>query len=121
MLYTWAAKHDDALSKLRRRQEEAEEAHGFERQDRQREIDVCVFVSILLATSMVTIAATIVATGIPRIFDPLGGFAYESWVFFACWLAQCTMAVNSPSAHRHQPLRIPKTASTRCGTRTNVR
>jgi hypothetical protein len=33
-------------------QEEAEEAHGFERQNRKREIDVCVFVSILLATSM---------------------------------------------------------------------
>jgi hypothetical protein len=30
-------------------QEEAEEAHGFERQNRKREIDVCVFVSILLA------------------------------------------------------------------------
>jgi hypothetical protein len=48
MLYTWAAKHDDALSKLRRRRKK----HTASRQNRKREIDVCVFVSILLATSM---------------------------------------------------------------------
>jgi hypothetical protein len=88
-------------------QEEAEEAHGFERQNRKREIDVCVFVSILLATSTVTMAATIVATGMPRVVDSLGGSAYYSCIFFAYWLAQCTMTVNSPSAHRHKPLRIP--------------
>jgi hypothetical protein len=64
-------------------QEEAEEAHCFERQNRKREIDVCVFVSILLATSMVTMAATIVATGMPRIVDSLGGSAYYSCIFFA--------------------------------------
>jgi hypothetical protein len=88
-------------------QEEAEEAHCFERQNRKREIDVCVFVSILLATSMVTMAATIVATGMPRIVDSLGGSSYYSCIFFAYWLAQCTMTVNSPSAQRHKPLRIP--------------
>ena len=102
--YTWAAKHDAAVVEA---QEEAEEAHGFERQNRKREIDVCVFVSILLATSTVTMAATIVATGMPRVVDSLGGSAYYSCIFFAYWLAQCTMTVNSPSAHRHKPLRIP--------------
>jgi hypothetical protein len=38
---------------------------------------------------------------------------YYSCVFSAC-LAQCTMTVNSPSAHRHKPLRIPSALRPRC-------
>jgi MFS family permease len=61
----------------------------------------------MLATFMVAMEATIVATAMPRIVGQIGGFAYYSWVFSAYLLAQCTMTVNSPSAHWYKPLRIP--------------
>jgi hypothetical protein len=53
----------------------------------------------MLATFMVAIEATIVATARPRIVGQLGGFAYYSWVFSAYLLTQCTdegqLAVHS--------------------------
>jgi EmrB/QacA subfamily drug resistance transporter len=52
-----------------------------------------VFVSIMLATFMVAMEATIVATAMPRIVGQLGGFAFYSWVFSAYLLAQCTMTL----------------------------
>ncbi|GAB2886606.1 MDR family MFS transporter [Paraburkholderia jirisanensis] len=44
--------------------------------------------TIMLATFMVSIEATIVATAMPRVVGQLGGFAYYSWVFSAFLLAQ---------------------------------
>ncbi|TCL71090.1 MDR family MFS transporter [Rhizobium sp. BK251] len=52
-----------------------------------------VIASIMLATFMVAIEATIVATAMPRIVGELGGFAYYSWVFSAFLLAQSTTTV----------------------------
>lgn len=52
-----------------------------------------VIVSIMLATFMVAIEATIVATAMPRIVGQLGGFTYYSWVFSAFLLAQSTTTV----------------------------
>jgi EmrB/QacA subfamily drug resistance transporter len=48
---------------------------------------------IVLATFMVAIEATIVATAMPRIVGQLGGFTYYSWVFSAFLLAQSTTTV----------------------------
>jgi EmrB/QacA subfamily drug resistance transporter len=45
--------------------------------------------TIMVATFMVSIEATIVATAMPRVVGELGGFAYYSWVFSAFLLAQC--------------------------------
>ncbi|MFC0692612.1 MDR family MFS transporter [Paraburkholderia humisilvae] len=42
----------------------------------------------MVATFMVSIEATIVATAMPRIAGVLGGFSYYSWVFSAFLLAQ---------------------------------
>ncbi|MBV9138208.1 MAG: MFS transporter, partial [Hyphomicrobiales bacterium] len=39
-----------------------------------------VVASLMLATFMGAIEATIVATAMPRIVGELGGFAYYSWV-----------------------------------------
>src|ERR1700754_953393 len=44
--------------------------------------------TIMLATFMVSIEATIVATAMPRVAGELGGFSYYSWVFSAFLLAQ---------------------------------
>jgi EmrB/QacA subfamily drug resistance transporter len=52
-----------------------------------------VLASIMLATFMVAMEATIVATAMPRIVGQLGGFAFYSWVFSAYLLAQCTMTL----------------------------
>jgi EmrB/QacA subfamily drug resistance transporter len=52
-----------------------------------------VIASIMLATFMVSIEATIVATAMPHIIGELGGFAYYSWVFSAFLLAQSTTTV----------------------------
>jgi EmrB/QacA subfamily drug resistance transporter len=52
-----------------------------------------VFASIMLATFMVAMEATIVATAMPRIVGELGGFAFYTWVFSAYLLAQCTMTL----------------------------
>lgn len=52
-----------------------------------------VIASIMLATFMVAIEATIVATAMPRIVGQLGGFTYYSWVFSAFLLAQSTTTV----------------------------
>jgi len=52
-----------------------------------------VIASIVLATFMVAIEATIVATAMPRIVGQLGGFTYYSWVFSAFLLAQSTTTV----------------------------
>ncbi|HEY9348163.1 MAG TPA: MDR family MFS transporter [Inquilinus sp.] len=49
--------------------------------------------SIMLATFMIAIEATIVATAMPRIVGELGGFTYYSWVFSAFLLAQTTATV----------------------------
>ncbi|PJG49962.1 MFS transporter, partial [Bradyrhizobium forestalis] len=49
-----------------------------------------IVASIMLATFMVAIEATIVATAMPRIVGQLGGFTYYSWVFSAFLLAQST-------------------------------
>src|ERR1700754_734725 len=46
--------------------------------------------TIMLATFMVSIEATIVATAMPRVAGELGGFSYYSWVFSAFLLAQAT-------------------------------
>jgi EmrB/QacA subfamily drug resistance transporter len=53
----------------------------------------CLIASIMLATFMVAIEATIVATAMPRIVGELGGFSYYSWVFSAFLLAQSTTTV----------------------------
>jgi EmrB/QacA subfamily drug resistance transporter len=47
-----------------------------------------VLATIVLATFMVAIETTIVATAMPRIVGHLGGFTYYSWVFSAFLLAQ---------------------------------
>jgi EmrB/QacA subfamily drug resistance transporter len=52
-----------------------------------------IVASIVLATFMVAIEATIVATAMPHIVGQLGGFAYYSWVFSAFLLAQTTTTV----------------------------
>jgi EmrB/QacA subfamily drug resistance transporter len=52
-----------------------------------------VFASIMLATFMVAMEATIVATAMPRIVGQLGGFAFYTWVFSGYLLAQCTMTL----------------------------
>ena len=52
-----------------------------------------IIASIMLATFMVAIEATIVATAMPRIVGELGGFTYYSWVFSAFLLAQSTTTV----------------------------
>lgn len=52
-----------------------------------------VFASIMLATFMVAMEATIVATALPRIVGQLGGFTFYTWVFSAYLLAQCTMTL----------------------------
>eukprot|EP01132_Coremiostelium_polycephalum_P014442 gene14442-17540_t len=52
-----------------------------------------IVASIMLATFMVAIEATIVATAMPRIVGQLGGFTYYSWVFSAFLLAQSTTTV----------------------------
>ncbi|MBA8903457.1 MULTISPECIES: MDR family MFS transporter [unclassified Phyllobacterium] len=52
-----------------------------------------IIASIVLATFMVAIEATIVATAMPRIVGQLGGFTYYSWVFSAFLLAQSTTTV----------------------------
>src|ERR1700754_2999971 len=44
--------------------------------------------TVMLATFMAAIEATIVATAMPRIVGQLGGFTYYSWVFSAFLLAQ---------------------------------
>jgi EmrB/QacA subfamily drug resistance transporter len=49
-----------------------------------------VLATIMLATFMVAIETTIVATAMPRIVGQLGGFTYYSWVFSAFLLAQST-------------------------------
>ena len=43
--------------------------------------------TIMLATFMVSIEATIVATAMPHVVGQLGGFGYYSWVFSAFLLA----------------------------------
>ncbi len=52
-----------------------------------------VVATIMLATFMVAIEATIVATAMPHIVGQLGGFSYYSWVFSAFLLAQSTTTV----------------------------
>jgi len=52
-----------------------------------------VVASIMLATFMNAIEATIVATAMPHIVGELGGFLYYSWVFSAFLLAQTTTNV----------------------------
>jgi MFS family permease len=52
-----------------------------------------IVAAIVLATFMVAIEATIVATAMPHIVGQLGGFAYYSWVFSAFLLAQTTTTV----------------------------
>lgn len=52
-----------------------------------------VVAAIMLATFMVAIEATIVATAMPRIVGELGGFTYYAWVFSAFLLAQSTSTV----------------------------
>lgn len=52
-----------------------------------------VIASIMLATFMAAIEATIVATAMPTIVGQLGGFTYFSWVFSAFLLAQSTTTV----------------------------
>ncbi|MBY3447305.1 MDR family MFS transporter [Rhizobium laguerreae] len=59
----------------------------------QRSNRVLIVATIMLATFMVAIEATIVATAMPRIVGELGGFSYYSWVFSAFLLAQSTTTV----------------------------
>ena len=59
----------------------------------QRTNRVLIVATIMLATFMVAIEATIVATAMPRIVGQLGGFSYYSWVFSAFLLAQSTTTV----------------------------
>src|SRR6201991_4074901 len=47
-----------------------------------------VLATVMLATFIVAIETTIVATAMPRIVGQLGGFTYYSWVFSAVLLAQ---------------------------------
>lgn len=49
--------------------------------------------AIMLATFIVAIEATIVATAMPRIVGELGGFSYYSWVFSSFLLAQSATTV----------------------------
>ena len=49
-----------------------------------------VLATIMLATFMVAIETTIVATAMPRIVGQLGGFTYYSWVFSSFLFAQST-------------------------------
>jgi MFS family permease len=44
--------------------------------------------TVMLATFMVAIETTVVATATPRIVGQFGGFGYYSWVFSAFLLAQ---------------------------------
>lgn len=50
-----------------------------------------VVAAIMLATFMVAIEATIVATAMPKIAGELGGFEHYAWVFASFLLAQTTM------------------------------
>ncbi|MBX5167743.1 MULTISPECIES: MDR family MFS transporter [unclassified Rhizobium] len=59
----------------------------------QRSNRVLIVATIMVATFMVAIEATIVATAMPRIVGQLGGFSYYSWVFSAFLLAQSTTTV----------------------------
>lgn len=59
----------------------------------QRTNRVLIVATIMVATFMVAIEATIVATAMPRIVGQLGGFSYYSWVFSAFLLAQSTTTV----------------------------
>src|SRR5215469_4209128 len=59
----------------------------------QRSNRVLVVATIMFATFMVAIEATIVATAMPRIVGQLGGFTYYSWVFSAFLLAQSATTV----------------------------
>lgn len=59
----------------------------------QRSNRALVVAIIMLATFMVAIEATIVATAMPKIVGQLGGFTYYSWVFSAFLLAQSTTTV----------------------------
>ncbi|KQV84068.1 MDR family MFS transporter [Rhizobium sp. Root1220] len=59
----------------------------------QRSNRALVVATIMLATFMVAIEATIVATAMPKIVGQLGGFTYYSWVFSAFLLAQSTTTV----------------------------
>jgi EmrB/QacA subfamily drug resistance transporter len=59
----------------------------------QRSNRVFVVATIMFATFMVAIEATIVATAMPHIVGQLGGFSYYSWVFSAFLLAQATTTV----------------------------
>ena len=52
-----------------------------------------IVIAIVLATFMVAIEATIVATAMPNIVGQVGGFTYYSWVFSAFLLAQTTTTV----------------------------
>src|ERR1700760_850169 len=52
-----------------------------------------VIASIMLATFMAAIEATIVSTAMPTIVGQLGGFNYFTWVFSAFLLAQSTTTV----------------------------
>jgi EmrB/QacA subfamily drug resistance transporter len=52
-----------------------------------------VIASIMLATFMAAIEATIVSTAMPTIVGQLGGFTYFTWVFSAFLLAQSTTTV----------------------------
>jgi EmrB/QacA subfamily drug resistance transporter len=52
-----------------------------------------VIAAIMVATFMVSIEATIVATAMPGIVGQLGGFSHYSWVFSAFLLAQSTTTV----------------------------
>jgi EmrB/QacA subfamily drug resistance transporter len=76
---------------------------GFRHQDGDRVTNMAkvsadakrpvLLAAIMLATLMVAVEATIVATAMPRIVGQLGGFAYYSWVFSGYLLAQCTMTL----------------------------
>jgi MFS family permease len=48
--------------------------------------------TIMLATFMVAIESTIVATAMPRVVGELGGFSYYNWVFSSFLLAQSATA-----------------------------
>ncbi len=49
-----------------------------------------VVASIMMATFMIAIEATIVATAMPHVVGELGGFSRYSWVFASFLFAQCT-------------------------------
>ena len=68
-----------------------------------------VVASVMLATFMVAIEATIVATAMPRIVGELGGFTYYSWVFSAFLLAQSATTVmfgKLADLHGRKPVMI---------------